>query len=76
MISNKTSTPKYKINQRVKVRIRPIGNTLNTYRTKKGVVKNIETKTNKVGAKHYYYTVFWDKDGTQLIPQNRITEEN
>ena len=35
MISNKTSTPKYKINQRVKERIRPIGNTLNTYRTKK-----------------------------------------
>ena len=56
--------------------MRPTGNNCAFYRLKKGVVKSIETKTNKVGAKHYYYTVFWDGSGSQLIPQNRITEEN
>ena len=72
MISN----PKYKVNQRVKERMRPTGNNCAFYQLKRGVVKNIETKINKVGAKHYYYTVLWDELGSQLIPQNRIIEEN
>ena len=62
------SQPKYKVNDRV--RIRHVLKTSNRYvmlngkyeeaKTRRGVVKGVNIKTNSVGAKIPYYQVLWD----------------
>ena len=79
------SQPKYKVNDRV--RIRHVLKTSNRYviingkpvesQRRKGVIKEITLKQNKCGAKIPHYQVLWDHQSRPcLISQHRIELEN
>lgn len=80
-----SSQPKYKVNDRV--RIRHVLKTSNRYviingkpvesQRRKGVIKEITLKKNKCGAKIPHYQVLWDHQSRPcLISQHRIELEN
>jgi hypothetical protein len=77
--------PKYKVNDRVKIRY--VLKTSNRYvvingktvasQRRKGVIKEIILKENKCGAKIPHYQVLWDHQSQPcLISQHRIVLEN
>ena len=77
--------PKYKVNDRV--RIRHVLKTSNRYviingkpvesQRRKGVIKEITLKQNKLGAKIPHYQVLWDHQSRpSLISQHRLELEN
>ncbi len=79
------SQPKYKVNDRV--RIRQVLKTSNRHvmingkyvsaKTRKGVIKEVTLKQNSCGAKIPHYQVLWDHQSSpSLVSQHRIELEN
>ena len=79
------SQPKYKVNDRV--RIRQVLKTSNRHvmingkyvsaKIRKGVIKEVTLKQNSCGAKIPHYQVLWDHQSSpSLVSQHRIELEN